>query len=116
MEAIPGRDWLSGGQCCVSRNLSAENQFEVNSSYLYGVVDLPDGPNMIQTLGGNNGRPGYLFDTVAVSTQSGDTLSKSGGPRDQPLKIFQFIIGESRFLVAHLLMNQITCVHLFFRQ
>ena len=29
--AIPGRDCLSGGQCCVSRNLSAENQFGVNS-------------------------------------------------------------------------------------
>ena len=31
--AILGRDCLSGRQCCVSRNLSAENQFGANSSY-----------------------------------------------------------------------------------
>ena len=52
--AEPGTDsCLPGsptdGQCCVTRNLGAESQFGVNSSYLYGVVDLPDGPNMIQT-------------------------------------------------------------------
>ena len=41
VEAIPGGDCPSGGQCCVSRNLSAENQFEANSSYHDGVVDLP---------------------------------------------------------------------------
>ena len=121
VEAIPGEDsCLPGrpadGQCCVSRNLSAENRFGANSSYHYGVEDLPDGPNMIQTVGSNSGRSGYQFDTVAVSTQSGDTLRRSDNPTVQPLKIFQFIIGELRFLVAHLLMNQIMCVHLFFRQ
>ena len=99
MEAIPGRDCLSGGQCCVSRNLSAENQFGVNSSYHYGVVDIPGGPNINQTHP-SVGRLGYLFSLV-VYTQSGDTLSKSGNPTLQPLRIFQFIIGELRFVVAH---------------
>ena len=113
--AILGRDCLSGGQCCVSRNLSAENQFGANSSYHYGVVDLPDGPNMIQ-IHESVGRLGYVLNAAGLSTQSGDTLSKSGNPRDQPLKIFQFIIGELRFSFAHLLMNQMMCVHLFFRQ
>ena len=97
---ILGRDCLSGGQCCVSRNLSAENQFGANSSYHYGVVDLPDGPNMIQ-IHESVGRLGYVLNAAGLSTQSGDTLSKSGNPRDQPLKIFQFIIGELRF---HLLI------------
>ena len=103
--AIPGRDCLSGGQCCVSRNLSAVNQFRVNSSYHYGVVDLPGDTNMIQTNVGNIGRPGYQLGRD-VYTQSGDTLSKSGSPTLQPLRMFQFIIGELRFTVAHLLMNQ----------
>ena len=40
--AIPGRDYLSGIQCCVSQNLSAKNQFGANSSYHDGVVDLPE--------------------------------------------------------------------------
>ena len=73
MEAIPGGDCLSGGQCCVSRNLSAVNQFGVNSSYHYGVVDLPDvlSPNMIQTNVASVGRSGYLFNTAAVSTLVG---------------------------------------------
>ena len=100
VEAIPGRDCLSGEQCCVCQNLSAENQFGVNSSYLYGVVDLPGNPNMRQTNVGIIGRLGYLL-TTAEYTQSGDTLRKSGGPRDQPLKIFQFIIGELRFLLMY---------------
>ena len=98
VEAIPGRDCLSGGLCCVSRNLSAENQFGVNSSYHYGVVDIPDGPNMRQTHP-SVGRPGYLFN-LALSTQSGDRLRKSGNPTVQPLKMFQFIIGELRFSFA----------------
>ena len=114
VEAVPGRDCLSGGQCCVSRNLSAEKQFGANSSYLYGVVDLPSGPDMRQTLP-SVGRSVYLL-TTAVYTQSGDTLRKSGNPTLQPLKIFQFIIGELRFSFAHLLMNQMMCIHLFFRQ
>ena len=96
--AIPGGDCLSGGQCCVSRNLSAENQFGTNSSYHYGVVDLPDGPNMIQTHQ-SVGRRGYLL-TTAEYTQSGDTLRKSGSPTPQPLKMFQFIIGELRVSFA----------------
>ena len=96
VEAIPGRDCLSGGQCCVSRNLSAENQFGANSSYHYGVVDLRGGPNMNQSHI-SFGRPGYLFNAAAVSTQSGDKLRKSGNPTNQPLTMFQFIIGELRF-------------------
>ena len=96
---IPGRDCPCGGQCCVSQNLSAENQFGVNSSYHYGVVDLPGGPNMRQTNVGNIGRPGYLF-SAALYTRSGDTLRKSGSPTVQPLNIFQFIIGELRFSFA----------------
>ena len=95
MEAIPGRDCPSGGQCCVSQNLSAENQFGANSSYHYGVVDLPGSPNMRQTHF-SVGRPDYLL-TTAVYTQSGDTLRKSGNPTVQPLKMFQFIIGEFKF-------------------
>ena len=77
----------------------AENQFGVNSSYHYGVVDLPDGPNMGQTHV-NIGRPGYFFDELLVSTQRGDTLSKSGSPTLQPLKIFQFIIGKLRVYIC----------------
>ena len=97
--AILGRDCLSGGQCCVSRNLSAENQFGANSSYHYGVVDLPGGPNMRQT-NVNFGRSGYLLNRAGLSTQSGDTLSKSGNPTSKPLKMFQFIIGELGFTFA----------------
>jgi len=100
VEAIPGRDGPSDGLCCVSRNLSAENQFGVNSSYHYGVVDLPDGPNMRQTNVGNIGHLGYVF-TRALYTQSGDTLRKSCNPTNQSLKIFQFIIGELRFSFVH---------------
>ena len=96
VEAILGRDCPSGRQCCVSRNLSVENQFGVNSSYLYGVVDLPGDSNMLQTSTFFFVRPGYLFNT-AMYAQSGDTLSKSGNPGHLPVKMFQFIIGESRF-------------------
>ena len=117
--AMPGRDRClsespTDGQCCVARNLAAENQFEVNSSYLYGVVDLPVGPNMRQTSVVNNDHPGYLF-SMADYAQMGDSaLRNSGNPTDQILKMFQFIIGESRFLFAHLLINQFG-LHLFFR-
>ena len=94
----PGRDGClsgsPGGQCCVTRSLAAESQFGVNSSYLYAVVDLPGGPNMRQTHL-SVGRLGYEF-SRAYYTQSGGTLRKSGNPRNQPLKMFQFIIGESR--------------------
>ena len=105
--AEPGRDSClpgspTGGQCCVTRNLSAESQFGVNSRYLYGVVDLPGGPNMIQAHLSVS-RPGYQF-TTAEYTQIGDTaLRKSGSPTNQPLKMFQFIIGEFRFLLNQLI-------------
>ena len=52
VEAVPGRDCLSGGKCCGSRNLSGEKQFGVNSSYLYVTCKLlvwSGGPNMSQT-------------------------------------------------------------------
>ena len=100
VEAEPGRDSClpespTDRQCCVTRNLGAERQFGVNSSYLYGVVELPDGPNMIQTHF-SFGRPGYQF-TSAEYTQNGGTLRKSGNPTNQPLRMFQFIIGELSF-------------------
>ena len=106
VEAEPGRDsCLPGspkdGQCCVTQNLGAESQFGVNSSYLYGVVDLPGGPNMRQTHV-SVGHPGYLLNR-AEYTQNGDTaLRKSGNPMSQPLRMFQFIVGEFRFSFAHL--------------
>ena len=100
VEVMPGEDsCLPGssadGQCCVTRNLAAERQFGVNSRYVYGVVDLPGGPDMIQTRV-SVGHPGYVLAT-AEYTQSGGTLRKSGNPTSQPLKMFQFIIGEYRF-------------------
>ena len=96
VEAVPGGDsCLPGspdGQCRVTRNLTAESQFEVNSRYLYGVVDLPGGPNMRQTHA-SVGHPGYVLNR-AEYTQRGDTaLRKSGNSTNQPLKRFQFIIG-----------------------
>ena len=62
------------------------------------VVDLPDGPNMIQTHVSVGCRSYQLG--PAEYTLRGDTLSKSGNPTLQPLKIFQFIIGELRFTFA----------------
>ena len=118
VEAVPGEDSClpesPDGQCHVTRNLTAENQFGVNSSYLYGVVDLPGGPNMRQTYV-SVGHPGYLLNR-AEYTQSGSILRKSGNLTSQPLRMFQFIIGESRFVLADLLMDQIMYIHLFFRQ
>ena len=103
---------VANGQCCVSRNLSAENQFGVNSSYHYGVVDLPGGLNMRQT-NVHDGHPGYEF-TEAEYTRDGDSvLTNSGNPGLKPLRIFQFIIGELRFVVAHVLINQIMCFTCF---
>ena len=103
--AEPGDDNCLPGspadeQCCVTRNLAAENQFGVNSSYRYGVVDLRGGPNMRQTNVGNGGRPGYLL-TTAEYTQGGGTLRTSGNPTMQPLRMFQFIIGELTFTLGH---------------
>ena len=117
VKSIPGEDnclseGTADGQCCVCQNLSAENQFEVNSSYLYGVVDLPGGPNMRQT-NVHDGRRGYEF-TEAAYTQRGDTvLTNSGNPKNQPLRIFQFIIGELRFTFAHVLINRIVSLLVF---
>ena len=99
--AEPGRDCClpgspTGGQCCVTYNLAAERQFGIDSSQLYGVVDLPGRPNMIQTHS-SVGRPGYQFNT-AQYTRDGDTaLRNSGNPMSQPLRMFQFIIGKYRF-------------------
>ena len=108
--AIPDEDSCLPGklvdECCVSRNLSTENQFEVNSSYLYGVVDLADGPNMRQTHE-SVGRPGYIIN-IDVYTQSGDTLRKRGNPTRQPLMMFQFIIGELRVSFADESDNTVT--------
>ena len=100
VEAEPGEDsCLPGsptdGQCCVTRNLSAENQFEVNSSYLYGVVDLPGGPNMIQTHSTVSGRPGYQRVRSAYNPSS-VMLMKQGWDQltNQSVKIFQFVVGK----------------------
>ena len=106
VEVMLGRDCClpgspTGGQCCVTQNLSVENQFEVNSSYLYGVVDLPGGPNMIQTHD-SVGRLGYQF-TTSIYIQSGDTaLRKNDNSTLQPLRMFQFIVGEYRFTFVDL--------------
>ena len=100
---------MPGSPTDVTRNLAAESQFGVNSSHLYGVVDLPGGPNMRQT---HNSvvRLDYLLNRD-VYTQCGDTaLSRSGSPLRQPLKMFQFIVGKFNL---HL-MNQIIYLHLFF--
>ena len=113
VKSIPGEDnclseGIAGVQCCVSRNLSAENQFGVNSSYLYGVVDLPGGPNMRQTHP-DDGHCGYQFDGAAY-TRDGDTaLSTSGNPTNQPLRIFQFIIGELRFTLILFISTFCSC-------
>ena len=117
VEAIVGGDSClpvssADGQCCVTRNLAAENQFEVNSRYHYGVVDLPGGPNMRQTHV-SVGHPGYVLNR-AEYTQNGDTaLRKSGNPMSQPLRMFQFIVGEYRFTFVHLQINQLC---FYFRQ
>ena len=104
VEAEPDRDsCLSGnpgGRCCVTRDLSTERQFEVNSSYLYGVVDLRVSPNMGQTNVGVINRPGCSFNTNEYTP--GGTLKNCNNPTDQPLRMFQFIIGELRFVFVHL--------------
>ena len=117
VEAEPGEDsCLPGspteGQCCVTRNLGAESQFGVNSSYLHGVVDLPDGPNMIQTHLSVS-RPGYQFGTDVYTRDGDSALRKSGNPTDQPLKMFQFLIGELSFNLSeyiHSLVFQTTVI------
>ena len=110
--AEPDRDCCpfgssAGRQYCVSRNLTAERQFGVNSSYLYGVVDLPGGPDMIQTHV-SVGRRGYQFnpDAYTQMRQMGNKLMKQGDPSRQPLRMFQFIIGEFRFAFVHSPIDQ----------
>ena len=102
VEAEPGRDsCLSGspadGQCCVTGNWSAKNQFGVivNSSHLYGVVDPRGGPNMIQTHAGVADRLGYQFVQSLYNPASGMLVKQSLGQENEwPVKIFQFIIGR----------------------
>ena len=74
-------------------------------------MDLPVGPNMTQ-IHVSVGRPGYRFST-AEYTPSADMLMKRA-EESQPLKIFQFIIGEFEFAFPHLLMNQISLRALLF--
>ena len=105
MEAIPGEDICLPGrpadrQCCVLRNLAAEDQFGVNPSYLYGLVipeqtNLSDGPDMIQTHSSIG--YGYQFNSI----QYRETLVKhdlgiasTADPTAQQVKVLQFIIGE----------------------
>ena len=52
------------------------------------------------------GCPGYSL-TTADYTQSGDTLRKRGNITLQPLRMFQFILGESKFTFA--LTDFFTC-------
>ena len=84
------------GQCCVTRRLSAESQFEVNSSYLYGVTSSP---NIIQT-NFEFASDGYTYTSHEYEIlQMDDMLEKhnSREPTSQPVKMFQFIIGKFRF-------------------
>ena len=102
--AEPGRDSCLPGssdrQCCVTRNLAAESQFGVNSSYLYGVVELPGGPggpNMIETHGARVstiGQDGYQFPTSVYKTMRDSALRNRHNLRLQASKMFQFIIGK----------------------
>ena len=61
---------------------------------------------MIQTHVSHVGRPGYSL-TTADYTQSGDTLRKRGNITLQPLRMFQFILGESKLTFA--LTDFFTC-------
>ena len=99
------------GQCCVTRNLSAESQFGVNSSYRYGVVDLPGGPNMGQTNVEILSRSGCNVTTAEYNSPS--PTRKNCNSTLQPLKMFEFIIGESKL---HLFIALKLCLYLFFRQ
>ena len=106
MEAIPGEDSCLPGrsaterQCCVSRNLAADDQFGVNSSYLYGLLiperaNLLDGPDMIQTH--SSVGYGYQFNSIqyrepVVKHDLG--IDPRADPTAQQVKVFQFIIGK----------------------
>ena len=98
--AEPGEDSClsgssTGGQCCVTWNLTADRQFGVNSSYLYGVVilsELSDGPFMIQTHA--TIRVGYPFDSSSYINRPSTLMKRLGPQTNQRVKMFQFIIGE----------------------
>ena len=106
VEAIPGKDSCLPGrpaterQCCVTRNLAAEDQFGVNSSYLYGLLiperaNLLDGPDMIQTH--SSVGYGYQFNSIqyrepVVKRDLG--IDPRADPTAQQVKVFQFIIGK----------------------
>ena len=104
VEAIPGEDSCLPGrsgdrQCCVLRNLTAEDQFGVNPSYLYGLVipertNLLDGPDVIQTHSSIG--YGYRFNSIQyreplVKHDLG--IASMADPTAQQVKLFQFIIG-----------------------
>ena len=98
--AEPGRDSClpgssTNGQCCVTRNLTVECQFGVNSSYLYGVAilsELSGGPFMIQTHA--TIRVGYPFNSTSYINRPSTLMRHSGPLTAQQVKMFQFIIGE----------------------
>ena len=98
--AEPGEDSClsgssTGGQCCVTRNLTVGCQFGVNSNYLYGVVilsELSDGPFMIQTHA--TIRIGYVFDSSSYINRPGTLMKRLVQQTNQQVKMFQFIIGE----------------------
>ena len=91
---LPGRFQPVGG-CCVIRNLTTQD-LRVIPEYLYGVVDISDGgPDMIQT----HGSTGYGYDFVsAIYTMNSQMIRRNQlrNATNQPVKMFQFIIGEFR--------------------
>ena len=91
---LPGRFQPVGG-CCVVRNLTTQD-LRVIPEYLYGVVDISDGgPDMIRT----HDSTGYGYDFNSVSTMiSGQMIMRNQlqNAKNQPVKMFQFIIGEFR--------------------
>ena len=91
---------LSSNKCCVSQNLTAESQFEVNSSYLYGLEILrrpSDGLSMLQTH--NSVGCGAHFNSDEYNPRNGMLGKRTVG--NQALKIFQFIIGKFGFAFVH---------------
>ena len=92
---LPGMFRPIGG-CCVIRNLTVElTTRDLTSGYLYAVVDISDAPDMIQTF--DSVGYGYDFNSrdIMISGQM-ITRNQLQDERDQPVRRFQFIIGESR--------------------
>ena len=78
------------GQCCIIQG--AAKQFEVNSSYLYGVIPRQsDGPDMMQTQSSNSDT--YRF----ASPMNMNRMLMIGSSSPWQVKLFQFIIGELLF-------------------